>query len=207
MDVLRQVKFYDSNTMTEDIDLTMKIIMNKGRHERIAYAYDSIVYTEAAHSIKELSTQRFRWKFGRSQTFLKHLGLFFSTKKNHQKRVSWFMLPHAIFQDLVFFAEPLVFVWMLFLVLYFHDFATVVTAMLVVTTYLSANIWAAHQLDVFARIRLTFYALPMYFLMYVLSAAEYYALIKTYALAPTLKKSISSGHVTWTSPARKGTAA
>ena len=79
--VLDEVGFYDTNMMTEDIDLTMKIIARKGSRDRsIAFAHDSIAYTEAVPSFRSLvAGQRYRWKYGRLQTFYKNHRLFFST--------------------------------------------------------------------------------------------------------------------------------
>lgn len=204
MDTLRSVEFYDTNTMTEDIDLTMKILVHKTRSQRIGYAYDSVVYTEPAHSLKELMTQRYRWKFGRSQTFIKHLSLFFSRQPNHRKRLSWFTLPYSLLQDLMFFIEPLIIVWFFYLVIAFGDTTTIVTALIVITLYTCANVIASSHLSLREQLRLIYFAPPMYFVMYVLSWAEYYALVKAFLRSHTLRGSIRNQHTTWVSPTRHG---
>ena len=54
-ETLDEVGLYDTNTMTEDIDLTMKIIARKGnRNQRVVYAYDALTYTEAVPSFGSL---------------------------------------------------------------------------------------------------------------------------------------------------------
>ena len=65
---LDEVGLYDTNTMTEDIDLTMKILAKGGnKNQRVVYAYDALTYTEAVPYVPSLVRQRYRWKYGRMQ--------------------------------------------------------------------------------------------------------------------------------------------
>ena len=106
---LDEVGLYDTNTMTEDIDLTLKIIARKGnRSSRVVYAADSLVYTEAVPSVRSLYKQRTRWKYGRAQAFYKHWRLFFSLDRKHGLALSWFMLPVVVFQEAMGILEPLI---------------------------------------------------------------------------------------------------
>lgn len=204
--MLKKVSYYDTNTMTEDIDLTMKIIGHKGRHDRIAYASDSIAYTEPAHSLKALMTQRYRWKYGRSQTFLKNKHLFFARDGRQAKRLTWFILPYALAQDVFFFLEPLIVGYFIYVSVRYADTSIFRSASIVLSLYLIINIWSTAHLTIRQRLRLTYYAPPMYLAMYVLSYVEYYALIKALLLAPKLSASIKNRHITWRSPARRATA-
>jgi len=181
----------------------MKILVHKARHQKIAYAADSIVHTEAAHSVRELMTQRFRWKYGRSQTFLKQSSYFFSRSECYAKRLTWFMLPLSLLQDIIFIFEPLVISYFLYIMIRYDDLTIFLSALTVITIYLLCNVWATDHLSIRQRLRLTWYAPPMYILMYVLSFAEYYALIKSLVLLPNLKRSIKKRHITWNSPARR----
>jgi biofilm PGA synthesis N-glycosyltransferase PgaC len=201
--MLKKVQFYDTNTMTEDIDLTMKLLMSKRKNQRIAYAHDSIAYTQAAHSLKELSNQRFRWKYGRTQSFLKHKRLFFSKDHNHSKRLSWIILPLSLLQDVAFLFEPLIVGWFIFLIIVFANPSILNSAVILLTAYIMFNLWSSDHIPVRERIKLSYYAPTMYILMYILSLAEYFALIKSLMRTNGLKKSISVEHVTWTSPTRR----
>jgi biofilm PGA synthesis N-glycosyltransferase PgaC len=203
--MLKRVGYYDSNTMTEDIDLTMKIIVQKRKSEKIVYAHDSIVDTEAAHSMRELMQQRYRWKFGRSQSFLKHRSLFFSREDSHRMRLSWFILPYAIVQDVFFLLEPLVVLWFLYVSIMFGNVSIFISAMTVVTIYLLLNIWSSSHISIKERLTLTYYAPAMYVMMYVLSYAEFYALIRSLIEVRTLSESIQSKHIRWKSPQRNAT--
>lgn len=200
---LKKVSYYDTNTMTEDIDLTLKILVNKSRQQKIAFAADSIVYTEPAHSLKELMKQRFRWKFGRNQTYFKHLAYFFSKEHRHNKRLTWFMLPFSLLQDLFFLLEPIIILYFAYIIIYYHDYTTLISAVVVLSVYLTFNIWSTSHLRLYDKLRLSIFAPVAYFLMYILSFAEYYALIKSLIDLPTLRQSIFQKHITWNSPTRK----
>ncbi len=201
--MLKKVAYYDTNTMTEDIDLTMKIIGRMGRHDRIAYAADSIAYTEPVHSLKALMRQRYRWKYGRSQTFLKHKHMFFARDGKQAKRLTWFMLPYALLQDMFFFVEPIILSYFLYSSIRYADTGIFISASIVLSLYLLVNVWSTNHLGIRERLRLTYYAPPMYLVMYILSFAEYYALIKALILAPKLGESIKKRHFTWRSPERR----
>lgn len=95
--ILDQVQYYDTNTVTEDIDLTMKILQLGNKENKTAYGADVIAYTESVLSIRDLLKQRYRWKWGRCQTFFKNLNMFFSAERKFSKSLSWFYLPFAIY--------------------------------------------------------------------------------------------------------------
>lgn len=201
--MLKRVSFYDTNTMTEDIDLTMKIITNKAHNQKIAYAADSIAYTEAVHSVKALLTQRFRWKYGRSQTFYKNSSFFFSTNQRHAKRLAWVIVPFALLQELIFMLEPFVITFFLYIVVRYGNPKAFITAFFALTFYILCNLWASGHLSIKERLRLTYFAPPMYILMYILAFAEYYALVKSLFLLPKLRSSLRAKDLTWRSPERK----
>ena len=78
--VVRACGYFDTDTMTEDIDFSMKILSVHGNFDwRIIFAADAIAYTQAVPSLRGLLRQRFRWKFGRLQAFYKHRSLFFGS--------------------------------------------------------------------------------------------------------------------------------
>lgn len=87
--IVRKLGWYDTNTITEDIDLSMKILNRYSGKYRIGYNPEVVTYTESVHDIKGLIRQRNRWKYGRYQAFLKHKELFLSKNKNFNKLLSW----------------------------------------------------------------------------------------------------------------------
>src|SRR5579884_1576561 len=70
--VLKKVKFYDDDTLTEDIGLSLKLIAKEGnRRRRVTYAADVVALTEGVSSFNDLLKQRYRWKMGNLQNLYK----------------------------------------------------------------------------------------------------------------------------------------
>ncbi|MGD2066181.1 MAG: glycosyltransferase [Candidatus Bathyarchaeota archaeon] len=70
---LKEIGFYDRDTLTEDFDITVKLLKTK----RVVQALsDANVYTEATVTWKDFIKQRTRWNRGTYQTILKHRNVF-----------------------------------------------------------------------------------------------------------------------------------
>jgi cellulose synthase/poly-beta-1,6-N-acetylglucosamine synthase-like glycosyltransferase len=200
---LDEVDLYDTNTMTEDIDLTMKIIARKGnRNQRVAYAHDAITYTEAVPSFRSLVRQRYRWKYGRMQSFLKYGRLFFSLKKKHTLGLSWFMLPYALLQEVLYLIEPIILATIVGVSVYYRSPWTLVTVMVIISVYVIVNILGTVHLSRKDKLVLSLLSPLMYVFFYLLSVVEYIALMQSVIRLPKLRKSISEEKVTWKSPER-----
>ncbi len=96
--------FFDEKNKTEDIEMSMR---TKFHGLRSIYAEDVICYTEGAAGYLALISQRLRWKKGRFDTFLHYRQMFFSLNKGHNKFLSWFILPFAMFAELQLLLEPI----------------------------------------------------------------------------------------------------
>ncbi|MGW6934860.1 glycosyltransferase [Lentzea sp. NPDC054927] len=104
--IVRACGYFDTDTMTEDIDFSMKILSVRGNFNwRIIFAADAIAYTQAVPSLHGLLRQRFRWKFGRLQAFYKHRSLFFGTSCS--RLLSWVHLPYTAAGEVLVLFEPL----------------------------------------------------------------------------------------------------
>ncbi len=88
-----QIGGYESDTLTEDADLTIKMLAAGGK---IAYAHNARSLTEAPQTLSALSKQRFRWSFGTFQCLGKHYKLFF------KGRVGWIPLPNIFVFQIIF---------------------------------------------------------------------------------------------------------
>lgn len=204
--MLKRVGYYEGNTLTEDLDMTMKIITHKRPNEKIAYAHDAITYTEAVHTLRALMQQRFRWMYGRVQVFAKYSDLFFSTNKRYARRLTWFMLPFALVQDAAFFCAPLVLGYLLYATARYGDLGLLTSGILAITLYLSLSILSSDSLSFKEKARLVYYAPPMYILIYLTTFADYYALVKAMVGVPRLRTSLKRRHITWKSPERNHSA-
>jgi biofilm PGA synthesis N-glycosyltransferase PgaC len=95
---------FDDANKTEDIEMSMR---TRFYGLRSVYAEDVVCYTEGASSLTGLLNQRLRWKKGRMDTFAKYRALFFSTKKEHNKFLAWFILPFTLIAELQLIIEPI----------------------------------------------------------------------------------------------------
>ncbi|MGD9131494.1 MAG: glycosyltransferase [Candidatus Bathyarchaeota archaeon] len=70
---LKEIGFYDRDTLTEDFDITVKLL----KTQRIVQALsDANVYTEAPVTWRDFMKQRTRWNRGTFQTIMKHRNVF-----------------------------------------------------------------------------------------------------------------------------------
>jgi cellulose synthase/poly-beta-1,6-N-acetylglucosamine synthase-like glycosyltransferase len=71
--VLKEIGFYDRDTLTEDFDITVKVLKTGKIVQALSEAF---VYSEAPASWKDFYGQRLRWNRGTFQTLLKHRDVF-----------------------------------------------------------------------------------------------------------------------------------
>lgn len=178
--VLIRTGLYDTDTMTEDIDLTVKLIREYGNKKyRIHYAADSVAYTEHVLSFKSLIKQRFRWKYGRLQTLLKNQAMFFNNAKKYDRRLTWYQLPYAIVGEIVLLLEPLLVGYIIYVVARYADATSMVSVYVIVTAFVFLMLSGEESESVRSKIGLAMVLPLAYFLMYVLTAVEFAALIKS----------------------------
>jgi len=166
---LKEVGLYDTDTITEDIDLSMKMIEFYGKNKRIGYSPSVVVFTEAVLSIPDLYKQRIRWKYGRYQSFLKRKKLFLSTRYNFL--LSWIYLPYALYAELSYLLEPLILVYVLYWIIQFGDFTMLITSLVVFITFtLLQMLGASNGYSVKERVKLALlsiiFIIPMYLVVY-----------------------------------------
>ncbi len=194
---IEQIGYYDANTVTEDIDITMKILQNGNRKVKVMYAADVITYTQGALTVSDLIKQRTRWKWGRYQTFLKNKSMFFTNDKKFTKGLTWLYLPFALWNDFAFIFEPIIITYIVLISIIFRDPFTILSAFTVLTFYLSMNILAENTIPLKLRLKLLLLTPFMYVLFYVLSYVEYVALIKSLGNIHALKNSLTTQNNTW----------
>lgn len=171
---------YDTDTITEDIDLTLKLIRQGGNKlQRISYAADVITYTEHVMSFKSLVRQRYRWKYGRFQSLKKCKQLFFSRQSAYSKQLTWYQLPYALFGDLVLLVEPILVAYILAVTIFYLDFVSLLWVYAIVSCFVFLMLMGETSESWRSRLALS-PALPLaYFFMYILTAVEFLALIKS----------------------------
>jgi poly-beta-1,6-N-acetyl-D-glucosamine synthase len=96
-EVFHKVGGYYTKTLTEDLDLSLRI-QEAGMH--IVYAPEAIVHTEGPTTLRGLFKQRLRWKHGRLEAFRMHQSSFFKRKKGSNTFFFWIILPLVIMGDI-----------------------------------------------------------------------------------------------------------
>jgi poly-beta-1,6-N-acetyl-D-glucosamine synthase len=175
-EVFEKIGLYSWANITEDIDLSVRI---QKAGMKIVYAADAVVYTEAATTFKGLAAQRLRWKRGRFQTFFEHRNLFFSERQRHNKILSWFVLPLAVFGDIQLFFEIF---FLMFLYLYSfltHDFSSFLSGIVVVSSMFFVQILDDKATRKEGAVTMYFLAPIGWLLFYVTTIVEYRALVKS----------------------------
>lgn len=171
---------YDTDTITEDIDLTLKLIRQNGnKAARITYCAEVMAYTEHVMSFKSLVRQRYRWKYGRFQSLKKCKQLFFSSSRDYTKLLTWYQLPYALFGDLVLLVEPLLVAYIFAMVVLYYDFVSILWVYSIVSAFVFLMLLGEHTESWNSRASLSLVLPAVYVLMYILTAVEFLALVKS----------------------------
>ncbi|HEY5621155.1 MAG TPA: glycosyltransferase family 2 protein, partial [Pontiella sp.] len=136
-EVLCKVGDFDHNLITEDIDLSMRILKH-GFKTR--YAADAVVYTEGPSDLSGLSNQRLRWKYGRILTFFKHRKLFFSLQSQHNPYLTFMLLPLAVYAELLLLIKPFLLSAFFVFTLSAGDYKSLICSIILLATVIGVQI-------------------------------------------------------------------
>lgn len=200
---------YDTDTITEDIDLSMKLIEHYGKDKKIGYDPSVVVYTESVYNISGLHRQRFRWKYGRYQVFLKRKSLFLSTNTKNNKLLSWIYLPYALYAEIAYALEPLIFILLIALIINYGDASMLISSFIVFIFYTVMHITGATEgYSNREKLLLTISSPFAFFGMYIISYVEYIATLKGIFYSKRLihEHKFGGSGCDWKPVERKGTA-
>lgn len=134
-EVLRQVGGFDHSIITEDIEMSTRIL---SRGYKTRYAADAVIYTEGPSEWHGLCNQRLRWKFGRLLTFLKYRSLFFSVR--HNPYLSFLLLPVALYAEILLLAETVLLATFALYTICTSDYMPLAFVMAFLTTVVATQI-------------------------------------------------------------------
>lgn len=178
--VMIEAGLYDTDTITEDIDFTMKLIHKYGnKHNIIGYASDVIVHTEPVIKFHSLIKQRFRWKYGRFKAFIKYRSLFFSRDNKYSKWLTWFTLPQSLLQELFMLIEPFIFIYIQWMIFKYTDWATFIAANAFFATIVCFAVTSDQYETKKDKIKFLLLTPIAYWMMFILTIVEYISLIKS----------------------------
>jgi biofilm PGA synthesis N-glycosyltransferase PgaC len=205
--VLKQVGFYDTDTITEDIGLSMKLVAEMGnRDSRIVYAADVLAMTEGVQTFKALMRQRYRWKMGSLQNLLKYSYLVANDDAHkYSYMLTFYRLPMAFISELLLVLEPFLLGYVVYLSIAFHTLWILVGAYITITLYVLWTLWPDEHLTVRQKIRMSFQAFEIYILFYAMDVVQISAIFR--CLFQYKKIVNRTTGQTWVSPARAGQAA
>ena len=173
-DVLERVGGFDHSIITEDIEMSTRILW---RGYKTRYAPDAVVYTEGPSDWAGLCNQRLRWKHGRILTFLKHHRLFFSFRRRHNPYLSFMLLPLAVYAELMLLFEAVLLGTFLLYTVMSGDYLPMAFVVLLITSVVSLQV----ALDPKARFHRNLYLLApiAWLLFYGMDMIEFQALVRS----------------------------
>lgn len=201
---LKKVGFYDTDTITEDIDLTMKVVKLGNISNLIVYAEDVVVYTESPLTLNALFRQRFRWKFGRFQTFWKNRELFFNKDKKYTKLLTFLYLPFQLFSEITFLFDPVFIIYIAFLSVASQDPASYFGMFIFLMFYTVFAIATDNESNDKEKILFLLIAPFSYLIFFIVSIVEYVGLIKCIIKVDEIINADKYNRCGWTPVARLG---
>ncbi|HEX5448175.1 MAG TPA: glycosyltransferase [Candidatus Saccharimonadales bacterium] len=202
---LKKVRYYDTNTTTEDIGLSMKIAAKGNKKNKLVYAADVAAMTEGVGNIKSLLIQRYRWKLGSLQNFIKYRKILFNRDDKYTKTLSWYRMPMVIFGEIMLLMEPVVLIYLLYLSLRFLTPTLFVGGYLAITAYLLLTIWPDEHLTLAGKLKSSLLTPVIYFIFYIMNFVQLASVIRcliNFDRVIHLPKSEGN----WISPSRAGKA-
>lgn len=200
---IKKVKFYDTDTITEDIGLSMKLLSQGNKHQRIIYAADVLAMTEGVQTYKALFKQRYRWKMGMLQNLVKHKSMIGSNDSRYSHMLSKYRLPMSVFSECTLLLEPLIFAYIVYLSVVSRSPSIFLGAYLTITLYVLWTVWPDEHMGNKSKLRVSAYAPFMYFIFYIMNAVQLVAIIRCIRNNKQVRRKVKTNG-TWASPQRAG---
>lgn len=204
--VLKKCGLYDTDTMTEDIGLSLKLIAKQGnKKHRIVYASDVVAMTEGVQTFRALLKQRYRWKMGNLQNLYKYRQLIGNEDASkYSAMLTMYRLPMALLSEIMLLLQPLLIAYIVYLCISYHTIGIVLGAYITLTLYVLWTVWPDEHMTNKQKFQMSFLALGMYALFYVMDVVQLYAAFQVIRHHRTIVR--RSQDTTWISPVRSGQA-
>ncbi len=203
-DILKQVGYYGTDTQTEDIGLSMKVVALGNRENRIIYAADVVAMAEGAHSFGALLKQRYRWKMGSMQNLLLHRGLIGNLNPVYSRALTLYRMPMALLSELILLLQPLVLFYIAYLSVVYNTVGFFLGAYLTLTLYVLATIWPDEHLATRTKFVKSAYAPLLYFAFYIMDTVQVIAILRVLFNPKQMTMRSGPAEAAWTPPSRIG---
>jgi poly-beta-1,6-N-acetyl-D-glucosamine synthase len=204
-DVLKKLGFYDTDTATEDIGLSMKIAAEGNRRHRLIYASDVVASTEGVQTFKSLLKQRYRWKLGTLQILYKYRWMFANPSRKYTKALTMYRIPMAFISEMMLMIQPFLLAFVVASAIAHHNIGALFGAYLTITAYILWTLWPDEHHTAREKLALTAWAPVMYFIFFIMDFVQVVAIFRCLR-DPRQFTRLDKRNVTWTSPERVGTA-
>jgi biofilm PGA synthesis N-glycosyltransferase PgaC len=204
LSALKKVNLYDTDTVTEDIGLSLKLIASQGnRTSRIVYAADVVAMTEGVETFKQLLRQRYRWKLGCLQNLFKYRQLILNADDDKYSRMlTVYRLPMAIIGECMLVLQPTLLAYIIYLSFHLHTVNILLGGYLTITLYVLWTVWPDEHLTRREKLRMSRLALIIYGLFYVMDVVQIAAIFRCLKDHQKITKRNTVG--SWVSPIRSG---
>jgi cellulose synthase/poly-beta-1,6-N-acetylglucosamine synthase-like glycosyltransferase len=200
---IRAVGYYDTDTLTEDISLSMKLVARGNRQNRIIYGSDIMAMTEPVENLRALFRQRFRWKYGSLQNIFKHTDLIGNSDNRYTPMLTMYRLPMAILAELTLLLLPFTWCYAIYLTFQERSLLLIGGAYLTVTLYMFMTLWFDEHIRFVERLYLSIYIPICYFVFYIMDVVQIISVVKCLFKVRSLSHQRDIGS-TWISPTRIG---
>jgi cellulose synthase/poly-beta-1,6-N-acetylglucosamine synthase-like glycosyltransferase len=201
-ETLKKVGFYDTDTSTEDIGLSLKIVSQGNKKQRIVYAANVVATTEGVQSYKALFRQRYRWKQGSMQNLVKYRALFGNLDNAKCSRMlTWYRIPFAVLSEIILLLQPILLSFIVYQAIIHRMPGLLVGGYLTVTVYVLWNLLPDEHHTFIQKLFLSLYVPIMYFCFFIMDTVQIVAIIRCLINARQLgSKRDEQG--AWVSPKR-----
>lgn len=204
-EVLKDLGFYDTDTATEDIGLSMKIAASGNRKHRLVYASDVVASTEGVQTFKSLLKQRYRWKLGTLQVLYKYRWMLFNPSRKYTKSLTFYRLPMAFLSEIMLVLQPFLLAFVLASAISHQTIGALFGAYLTITVYIMWSLWPDEHHTIREKLALSAWAPVMYFIFFVMDFIQVHAIFRCLSDIHKVIR-LEQRNVTWVSPERIGTA-
>jgi len=203
-EILKQVGYYGTETQTEDIGLSMKIVALGNRTNRIIYASDVVAMAEGAHTFRALLKQRYRWKMGSMQNLLMHSRLLANTSRQYSRSLTLYRMPMAFLSELILLMQPFVLGYIFYLSIVYHTFGFFFGAYLTITLYVLATIWPDEHMHWRRKLVKSGLAPTLYFAFYIMDVVQVSAIVRCLLHPSQVALKGNEQQAAWAPPTRAG---
>lgn len=204
-ETLKELGFYDTDTATEDIALSMKIAASGNRENRMVYGADVVASTEGVQTFSALMRQRYRWKLGTLQILFKYRSMLANTDNKYSRMLTMYRMPMAFLSEVLLVLQPFILAYVIYLSFMHGSLGTLLGGYLTITLYVLWSLLPDEHHSRRQKLVLSAYAPAMYFIFFLMDFVQIMAIFKCLINFKQFTR-LSNAHVTWVSPKRLGSA-